>query len=392
MKNRTGKPVRKQDFFDREQELDELWYLVERDNVLMLAPRRSGKTSLLLHMVDNPRSGWVGQYVDVEGVASEAQFVARLLSHVYRLKPDGAVWARLGDGIKGILSRVGTANAGPFEVKLGKAIGKDWQEVGSTMLRLLGKVDGKTLLLIDELPIFVRRLLASEDGLPRTRLFLDWFRALRISPEQEEADAHFLMAGSVGLDAVVTQVDMSGTINDLETFRLGPLSPARADELLEELGRGESLELPETVRERILERITWPIPYHLQLMFREVLREVRYRQAELAPELVDGAFDALLDTGRRKYFAHWEERLRDPLSPQPERDLMTALLEAAARDPNGISYDTAAQLRSEAAPDGNEEAVLLGLERDGYLVLHDRRWRFASALVRAWWLKWKVRQ
>ncbi len=388
MKNRTGKPVRKDDFFDRQQEMAELWHLVERDNVLMLAPRRVGKTSVLLRMRDFPWQGWRCSFLNVEAVDSEAQLVARLLANLYRLNPEGTLWSRLGDGVWKVLQGVG--KVGPVEVDLTKAIARDWQEVGSAVLGLLGKLPGKTLLLLDEFPIFVRRLLRTEAGEERTRLLLDWFRMVRLDPTVEDADVHFLLAGSIGLDAVVNQVGMTGTINDLITFRLGPLTEEKGDELLAELGKGEGMDLSEAIRRRVLLHITWPIPYHLQLVFDQLLRQVRFHDAVLSEDLVDQAYEALFASENRKHFSHWEERLRDKLLDPRERDLMRLLLEAAARDPAGIDAGTILQLRNQVAPEVDENATLLALEHDGYLLKHQGRWRFASSLLRDWWVRWRI--
>ncbi len=303
MKNRTGKPVRSDDFFDRRQEVAELWHLVERDHVLLLAPRRVGKTSLLLRMRDLPREGWQCTFLNVEAVESEAQLVARLLANLYRLRPEETLWSRLGNGVWKVLQGVG--KVGPVEIDLARVIARDWQEVGSSVLRLLRKLPGKTLLLLDEFPIFVRRLLRSEDGERRIRLLLDWFRMVRLDPVVEDADVHFLLAGSIGLDAVVAKVGMTGTINDLITFRLGPLSSQKGADLLAELGRGEGMELDEAIRNRILSHITWRIPYHLQLFFDQLLRRVRFHGAVLTETLVDEAYEALFASENRKHFSHW---------------------------------------------------------------------------------------
>lgn len=391
MRNRTGKPVRNQDFFGRSAEIAELWHLVERDNVLMLAPRRVGKTSVLFRMRDEPLEGWKCVYLTVEAVDSEARFIARLLKEVYKLKPKGTFWSKLGATIHGVLEHLGSVDAGPVELKLTEAITRDWQEVGDTLLRLLGGIEARTLLLIDEFPIFVRRLLEREDGHERARLLLDWFREVRLDSSVEDAEVHFLLAGSIGLDAVVNRVQMTGTINDLEVFRLGPFSLEQADRFLELLGEAEDMPLTPEVRERLLSHVTWRIPYHLQLMFSEIHRAVRFRGKALDPGLVDEAYESMLDPNKRKHFAHWDERLRDPLLAPGERDLLAALLAAAARDPAGIGLDTARQIRAEVAPTLDEEPLLLGLGHDGYLVEDGSRWRFASSLLKDWWLKWKVR-
>lgn len=163
--------------------------------------------------------------------------------------------------------------------------------------------------------------------------------------------------------AVVHRVGMSGTINDLRTFRLGELSEEQADALLRKLGRGEGLELADPIRRRILERITWRIPYHLQLIFDQLLRWSKFEGRAFGVELVDEAFEALLGPESRKHFAHWEERITDPLIAPQERDLMRALLAAAAKDERGFRKDTAAQLRRKVAPEEDLAPVLLSLGR-----------------------------
>lgn len=69
---------------------------------------------------------------------------------------------------------------------------------------------------------------------------------------------------------------------------------------------------------------------------------------------------------------------------------MRRLLEAAARDLRGIDEAVILQVRRQHAPEVDEKPVLLSLEHDGYLVKNGDRWRFASSLLRDWWLQWHV--
>ena len=50
MKISVGNPVEGDDFFDREQEQLRAWRKLEGSHLLMLAPRRIGKTSLILRL------------------------------------------------------------------------------------------------------------------------------------------------------------------------------------------------------------------------------------------------------------------------------------------------------------------------------------------------------
>src|SRR4051794_8039607 len=89
MKNVVGKPVTGNNFFGRAQELAELGEITQDEHVLLLAPRRVGKTSLLLALqsnVNRERSA-TGVYVSVAAATNELQFVKILLQAIYETKP-----------------------------------------------------------------------------------------------------------------------------------------------------------------------------------------------------------------------------------------------------------------------------------------------------------------
>ncbi|MBI1924124.1 ATP-binding protein [Candidatus Poribacteria bacterium] len=58
LRNIVGPPARRDDFFDREETVELLWERLASGNVLLAAPRRFGKTSLMYRLIDEPRDGW----------------------------------------------------------------------------------------------------------------------------------------------------------------------------------------------------------------------------------------------------------------------------------------------------------------------------------------------
>lgn len=393
MQNKTGPPVRGTDFLKRTAETRELWHRAMRGHVLLLAPRRVGKTSLLFHLIDDPQPGWRCLFYSAESLKTEAQFVARFLRTMCEAKPGGAWMTRFSLGLRQMLEGFGQIEAGPFEFNLAQALHSDWRGVGETALKIMRELQGNTLILVDEFPTFVQNLLHDpEDGARRARHFLDWFRESRNPPGQDGAMVYFVLTGSLSLEAVVRAASMTSTINDLSVFRLGPLTADLPARLLEGLSQGEQLPLSEPVKQRILERIDWPIPFHLQLLFGEVLTRVKFRDRPLTPSLVDEAYEALLGTENNKHFQHWVDRFEAPQMEPQDRSLKKALLRAACRDPKGISMSTALQIQRKAAPDLDAGSALLSLDHDGYLTLHEGRWLFASSLLREWWSKWQKNQ
>ncbi len=393
MRNKAGPPVRKDDFLERRPEVQELWLMATRGHVLLQAPRRTGKTSLLHHMADVPAEGWTCLFLNVESLDSEAHFVARLLATISQAHPDGAWLEVLSAKAKKILAEMGL-KLGPVEFDLAEVLKDDWRDTGAALLRMMRKLKGNTLILIDEFPQFVQNLLARSGdaaGKRRAELFLHWFRDVRNALTGGGFQVHFLLTGSIELADIVQAAGLTQTFNDLHSFRLGPLTAEQARELLRRLSEGESLPLPAAVIERILERIDWAAPYHLQLLFQEILSNVKFRGRHLDVAVVDEAYAALLASDKRSYFSHWAERLEHAFGPQ-ERDLGKALLWAAARNPKGsISQGTVIQIQRKTAPDVNAKAVLSRLDHDGYLTLHEGRWCFTSALLRDWWLKWQAK-
>ncbi len=360
----------------------------------MLAPRRVGKTSLLFRMVDVPQEGWTCLFLNVESLDSEAHFVARLLATISEAHPDGAWLEGLSLKAKKLLTGLGKTRVGPVEIDLAEALKDDWRDAGAAVLRLLGRLQGDTLILIDEFPQFVQNLLdkgGDAIGKRRAELFLHWFRDVRSSAHEGGFQVHFLLTGSIGLAGVVEAAGLTGTVNDLYSFRLGPLSAELARDLLRRLSEGEGLPLPVEVVEMMLQRMDWLVPYHLQLLFQEILSSVKFRGHLLSVALVENAYQALLAAENRTYFNHWIERLEQTFTPQ-ERDLAKALLWAAARDRKGVSKGTVLQIRRKVAPEVNAMTVLTRLDHDGYLTSHEDRWRFTSALLRDWWHKWQVKE
>lgn len=373
------------DFLDRRAEVEKLWWLVERNSVLMLAPRRVGKTSLLFRLIDQPKVGWHCFFCNVEPATTEAEFVARLLAKVLERESPGS-WARLKPRLRELIGELDSIKLGPVEIT--QRIGSRWQEVGAALVHSIAKLEDKSLLLIDEFPIFASQLLQEPNGIQRTEQFMSWFRSIRNDPDLPYGAVRFILTGSIGLDAVVKRVGITNTINDLEPFTLKPLTPELADELLRRLAEGEGVVLEPALRSRALSKLSGLIPYHIQLYFRVLIDQVIFEKREISPSSIDEAYTTLLSGERRLHFEHWRERLNHPSAEPAIRDLKYAILEAAAKDPHGVALDSIRQMRAKHAQGESEDFVLQSLEHDGYLVRNGDRWRFASLLLRDWWSKW----
>src|SRR5271166_5372662 len=67
-------------FFDRQEIMSRAWDLLKTSNLLLLAPRRVGKSSLLNRMQeDGPERGYNTLYLSVPDAEDELDFIKRLI-------------------------------------------------------------------------------------------------------------------------------------------------------------------------------------------------------------------------------------------------------------------------------------------------------------------------
>ncbi|MEM6796780.1 MAG: ATP-binding protein [Acidobacteriota bacterium] len=388
--SKVGPPVRGDDFFDREQEQRQIWEYLRSDDLLLLAPRRVGKTSLMLRLHDTAgERNLEAALVSVAGAVDEVGFVRKLYESVSKLDSGTEVLKRLGKGPVGrYLSRVKKMSVSGFAVEFGE--GDPWEELGAALAEALDQHRGRRLFLIDEVPVFVLELVRQDPSGERARRFLSWFRELRQNPERR-GGLHWLLAGSVGLDTVAARLGLGDTINDFYLVRLGPFDRETAKSFLARLSAAYSFPIQEDALEHALDRVGWLIPYYLQLLFRE-LREYCTRSEVAADvEAVDRVYEDLLSAPKKGYFDYWRQRLPEEIG-KSDAGLALLLLNAAAVDPNGVTRSSLEQLLAERVIDpdarGEKLSYLLDvLENDGYLVEEEKRYRFRSPLLREFWLR-----
>lgn len=387
--NRVGPPVTGEDFFGRLGELEQCWQFLASDHLLLLAPRRVGKTSLMLKLRADARArGFECAYLSSADALDEAAFVRRLYEAVGELAVWRGTWQRLAEGPVGQLFRdVQKIEVGGFSVELDQSHDGKWALMGEKLAKALDQQDGPCLLLVDEVPVFVLTLLRQDPSGERARQFLNWFRALRQRSELS-GSLRWLLAGSIGLDTVAARLNLGDTINDLHIVHLGPFAREVADALLAELSRTHALGVPEAVRAYIIGRVGWTIPFYLQLVFSELRGRCN---GAVAVEDVERVFEDLLRPAKRAYFDYWRQRLDQELG-KPDADHAVTLLNACAADPSGASRSSlsqclAGQIRNTAQRKEKLRYLLDVLEGDGYLVEDGGtgRLRFCSPLLREYW-------
>ena len=84
----TGAPVDPVDLRYRGAFLKELWRALSTSHVVLTAPRRTGKTSVMDYLRDNPENGFSVVSVNVQDLTHPADFFQGLLDALHDAHPD----------------------------------------------------------------------------------------------------------------------------------------------------------------------------------------------------------------------------------------------------------------------------------------------------------------
>ena len=391
VKNMVGPAVKGEDCYGREKLVELLREKIRHGHVLLAAPRRFGKTSLMYQIIDHPDPGMRIVHVDLENKSDPAGFLTELIA---RLAMDPKC-AGLMQGIKSISASVLSGVRNNLEeielykikLKLKTAVQKSWEEIGEDLFHRISRSKDTLLLILDEFPMMIDNMVRTKHC-EEARVLLHWLRKIR----QESGNIRFLIAGSIGIDHILSALGETAAINDFERISVGAFSPATAKAFLTELARQQDLALSPRSINTILQLIGTPVPYFLQLMFSEIEKAQRIDGARLAPKTIEWIYrDKVLGVDCKTYFEHYYGRLRSYYQPQVERAAKGILRTLAIEE--SLSRDLCYAIYKKAiGPRAREDAfhlLMTNLENDFYIAYRheDRRYLFACKLLRDWWLR-----
>ena len=390
MRNITGQAVVGDDLFGRTYELERLWEKLEQgEHILMLAPRRVGKSSMMQELDRAPREKWDVFYADVQRGEGPADCIAAILAslatdHRYRSYFDAMPFSSAIKNVFGAFSSV-NVNIDVLRVELKRAIGHEWDHAADQLQARLASVPdagNKLLIIVDELPLLIARMLRDPERKRDTELLLSRLRQWRQAPEMR-GRVHTLVGGSVGLEGVLRRAGLSGLINDLAPFHLESWSRSIAADFLKELGHSYEFCLGEYIIAHILDLLGDPVPYHVQLFF-SALRDICLgNPCAVSTEQVERCFaERLAGASGTAHLDHYAERLEIALDVH-EQDTAREILGRACRHLEGVNPVDFKDLEQRDAR--AFRSVLRNLEADGYVRQEGDRLKFRSNLLREWW-------
>jgi len=365
-------------------------------HVLLAAPRRFGKTSIMYRLIDEPLWDYTVIHADLEHLTEPAELITELVMQLVKTKDD-----RLSK-VAQSLSYVPKTLWGKFrknfeevelfkvKVKLREDLRPRWRESGEELFAKVAESKNIVLFILDELPMMIDRMMRTESGKEDARILLHWLRTLRQSPSTSKV--RFLIAGSIGIARILNELGEIASINDFESVRLKPFPPKVATAFIDELVATQGLIVTPECRQKMLELIGAPVPYFIQIMYSEVAKTFAEDEEPITPETVERVYrDKVLGVDCKTYFDHYYGRLRDYYQLQEEKAAKRILRELAVAD--SLTRDVCYQFYRGNAGRGDSfdefDIMMTDLENDFYIIFDQdaRRYRFSCKLLRDWWLR-----
>lgn len=387
----VGSPAIGEDFINREKEVEQILSVLEKDSVLLIAPRRFGKTSIMRRvekeLLDRDE---ISVFLEVEDVYSPQRFLSEIVMALVeneKINKKTMLISALKEGFEWFKENIEELETPVFKAKLRSNIETDlkenWMEKSKQIFEIIGGTKANIYFIIDEFPVALKNIEPKE-----AEKFLHWFRKLR----QVTKNLKFVVGGSVSIDRVVRDIGGVSTINDFRRVRIGGFQKNVALSVIKKVFEEEGWSYEESFGEKIVVCTGEAyIPYFIAIMLSAIKEEKDLRGGEINEELIEKVYNyRILGNEGKHYFEHYSQRLcvfYKGMSGMEEKAARAILGKVCSVDyyPTDLAFGI---FKHETGIDDYERFMdlIADLSNDFYIE-HDPKkgLKFYSKMLRDWW-------
>jgi len=376
-----GPPATGKYYYPRKEIVEEIWDELEKGNfILIAAPRRVGKTSVMRDIEANPRENYKVTFENIQAVKSEIDFyktLYKLILNCLSTSKKASKWLSAYIKTKKI-TEISTSGIKLEDKEL------DYLQEINTIFKELDSNTETIVLLLDELPEVLHQL----DKTGKKDEAIAILHQLRAWRQSNLKKMQFVFAGSVGIHYVVKNIEgRTSSLNDLIPAICNPLAREEALDYIEwATSNKASVQYENEVKNYLLQKIQhYYTPYFINLMLGEIDKIARKRNnATITEKDIDQAF--LNVEKSNEHFADWKKRLQDYMPKEDFNFVNDILMHIAHRGSISIQtiYDKA--VRQDMTVDYMD--LISDLMQDGYLVEDadgSHNYVFISPFLKAFW-------
>jgi hypothetical protein len=343
-----------------------------------------GKTSIVKKMVAEPKPGVIPIYRDLEKVREPLEFVQYVFDDVesYLSKRK-----RVAQHARGLLSQLtGLEIAGV--VKIPSTVAPHWKNIlDRTIDDLAQNQDERIVFFWDEMPLMLYNI-RRRGGEGQAAEILDTLRSLR----QTYDNIRMVYTGSVGLHHVITGLRqeesyVNDPTNDMSAIDVPPLERVDAEELADQLLKGEGLAVANAdIVAAAIARQVDNLPFFIHHVVDQMTMYGGPIDSDTAEAIVEAHLVEAQDPWHLRYY---RERLDEYYAPGA-RPVALALLDTLAVSERPLTFDDLYNLLQARMPVDDADmvrGVLTLLQQDHYVAQEPRSavYRFRFPLIQRYW-------
>lgn len=356
------------------------------ENLLISAPRRIGKSTILKHMVKHHDTKQIIKYMIVQSVNTQEEFFKKLFNELLNEK-------EIFEGVQGYLQRASSTVKGyasrvtGFNIKGGVQLGDEKIDYYQECINLIEsfKTKKQIIIFVDEFPDTLNNILEIDKS--DAINFLQKNRDLRLN--FSDKNLQFVYTGSTGLKNVVRKFDKLDLINDIKTIEVPPFNEDEARELIQRLILGfqneiEEFNIEDDVVEYILQKITWKLPYYIQIIIDELFEYYEDNEEDITKDTIDFILSEIVKSKstHADYFENWKGRLKKAFK-DGDHTFAIEILNYISKN-GSIQYNILHDMSVEFEVI-DLRYIIDVLIHDGYISEEDKIYGFNSILLKEWW-------
>lgn len=368
-------------YFPRTEIVEEIWHELEKGNfILIAAPRRVGKTSIMRDIERNPRENFKVKFESIQGVTSGTEFyktLYKLILSCLSTSKKAQKWIETYFKTKS-LTGINIDGIALEEKNL------NYLEEINSIFRELDANTETIVLLLDELPEVLHQL--NKKGKKEEAIAI--LHQLRSWRQSNFKKLQFVFAGSIGIHFVVKAIEgRTASLNDLKKAICNPLTKQEALDYIQWATSNQaSVQYSVGLKNYLLEKIdSYYTPYFINLMLDEIDKTARkQKNANIIEENIDQAFVNIQKSN--EHFADWKSRLKDYMPHKDFEFVNEILTHIAHRDSIVIQSIFDKAVKHKKTTDFMD--LINDLEQDGYLVEDtegSQNYIFISPFLKAFW-------